>query len=327
MKLFMLLNILFSITLMISSNNLILMWITMELNLLSFIPIMIKKNYFKFNSIILTKYFMIQSFSSMLFLMIFMFMYMNNYKYINNMMNLMLMIIILMKMGMPPFMYWYINLMKLLNWINCIIMSILQKIIPIIIFMKFIIFNKLIYLMLIIWSFFSIFYGMKQTMLKLMLTYSSINHMSWMLLLMNMSEKFLIKYYLLYSIISIKLMLMFNYIKLNFINEMMNMKNKFLMLIIMINILSLGGLPPLMGFIMKWFPSMIILNNKMFLLIMSLMMINSTFTIMYYLNILIPFMFINSYLNKFKFYNIKMNMIIIMMMFTSMYWITFNSLL
>nr|YP_010444601.1 NADH dehydrogenase subunit 2 [Platygaster robiniae]UTI38864.1 NADH dehydrogenase subunit 2 [Platygaster robiniae] len=321
------LNLIMSIELSISSNNMMMLWLSMELNTMSFIALINQKNFYKFNSLMMMKYFMIQSMSSLLFFLLFTLMYI----YKINMMNLvsiMMFYIMMMKLGMPPFFYWYINMMKSLKWIQCMILSVLQKIIPMIILMKYITMNNIILINLVVSSMLSVIFGLKSSILKHIMSYSSINHLSWMIILMLISEKFMIMYFIIYMILSTKIMTLMHLMNLNLLNELMNIKNKLIMLLLMTMMLSLSGMPPFMGFLLKWFSlKFLLMNNFKMIILMIIMLMNSAITILYYINLVTPYMFINTNMMSYKLtQSKKIKFYLATIMFTSMYMLSLNHL-
>lgn len=91
-------------------------------------------------------------------------------------------------------------------------------------------------------------------------------------------------------------MIIFN---LKYLNQLynLNLKNKFIKLFIFINFLSLGGLPPFLGFYPKL---LIILKTNNFILII-IIIIFTIISLFIYLRIIFSFLILNSIkINKFK---------------------------
>nr|AYE84591.1 NADH dehydrogenase subunit 2 [Encarsia obtusiclava] len=314
--------ILITTMLIFIANSWFSMWMIMEINLISFICLMVFDKNLK-NELTMN-YFLIQSFNSYLFLTSFILM---NSK-LNIIMILIMYMSILSKIGLPPFYIWYLKLMKNMNWMNLYFMSTIQKLIPLII-LNNIMMNKLmnfmiIYLILI--SFFSSIKGLNQNNLKIILTYSSIIQISWMLMLMMNSELMMLNYFLIYSFINLNLSLMFNKFNIETLNNLMNLKmnNKNNFFLIMLMIFSLSSMPPMFGFLMK-----LISIQNMFLMmnffLILMMIFNSLISMYFYLKIMfismLNFSIINkinlktlNFKNKYNFKFLIFNMMLMLMM-------------
>uniref|UniRef100_A0AAU6W8H3 NADH-ubiquinone oxidoreductase chain 2 n=1 Tax=Tinodes ventralis TaxID=3144872 RepID=A0AAU6W8H3_9NEOP len=325
-KMIIMMILLMSTLFILSNNSWIISWLLMEINLFSFIPLISNKNSYSSES--LMKYFFIQTvYSLMLFMTILMMMnWMNIKNTIIKFMNLM----ILMKMGSAPMHFWYIQLIESLSWMNLFLISTWQKIIPLILLTYN--FNmNILFLSIYLNSLFSALGGINQISLRKILGYSSINHLSWMLCSIMINENLLNFYFLIYMISMMNICLMFFYYNINYMNQMIYFNNLKLNLMYMLIIfLSMGGLPPFLGFLPKWFMiNYLIMNNY---LMMSLFMIMMSLIVLFFYFMLIHqnLMFNNFKMkwfiefknNKSKFimfyYNFLLLMSIILMMF--FYW-------
>nr|QWC36320.1 NADH dehydrogenase subunit 2 [Phascolosoma scolops] len=230
---------LFSSALMaLSASNWLAAWFAMELNLLSFIPIMISSNYLQ-ELEGATKYFFSQSTGSVLILW-------GAFSAINISHYLILMGLFL-KLGIAPFHFWFPSVMSSTSWETCMILASWQKI-PTLGLLFF--FSKT-YLMffLMIGSVSAItggILGLNQTQLRALLAYSAVNHTGWIIAIMSISMTASWLYFIVYIIISLTLMNMFKTLNSNFFWSFSLMN-----LISMALLLSLGGLPPLSGFAVK----------------------------------------------------------------------------
>nr|YP_009694520.1 NADH dehydrogenase subunit 2 [Eurydema qinlingensis]QEI26505.1 NADH dehydrogenase subunit 2 [Eurydema qinlingensis] len=266
----------------LSSNNWISMWMGLELNMMSFIPLILNKSN-KSSSEAAMIYFLIQSMSSMILLMMIM-MIMNKYLIDFNLMIIMINFSLLMKLGAAPFHMWLPEIMSKMEWSKCMILMTWQKIAPL-----FIISNmsySWIINISIIWSVsIGCLGGINQSSLRKIMGYSSINHLGW-LLAINKTMNLWIIYLMIYSFMILLMCKMFINYKLYFINQMnmvnMNNMEKFNMFMMM---LSMGGLPPLIGFLPKWITIQSMMNNKEFIMLLFMVMC-SLITLMYYLRIM-----------------------------------------
>nr|ALO71082.1 NADH deshydrogenase subunit 2 [Pselaphinae sp. 8 EF-2015] len=280
--------ILISTIISISSNSWFGMWLGLEINLMSIIPLMsnIKNSYSTESSI---KYFIVQALSSMIIMMSMIFLVnisnspVTNF---NNSINMIFNSALMTKMGSAPFHFWFPEIMEGLNWINCFIMLTWQKITPMILLNYSL--NSMFILIIIVFSMLiSGIMGINQNSLRKILSYSSINHIGWMLASMMFFETIWLMYFFIYLIILSNLVLIFNLYKIFFMTQLMFFMSSNLKLnyFFIMNFLSLGGLPPFIGFLPKWFTIQImIFNNNYFLPFM--MIILTLLTLFYYVRIM-----------------------------------------
>nr|YP_011010238.1 NADH dehydrogenase subunit 2 [Halobates nereis]WPW46827.1 NADH dehydrogenase subunit 2 [Halobates nereis]WPW47061.1 NADH dehydrogenase subunit 2 [Halobates nereis] len=320
-KIMMLTTTIMSTLLVLSSENWFSMWMGMEINMLSFIPLMEEeKNIMSSESKMI--YFIIQSMASMLF--IFMIT-MNPLIMINeNMINYLPMSIITMsmtmKMGMAPMHLWFINIMKKLKWNNCMMLMTWQSIAPMYIMSHTNNNILLINMMAILSALIGAIGGINQTSTKKIMAYSSVNHLGWITICMIYDNETWMKYLIIYSMMIYILTKSFMNKSINFINQMnTNMKTKTEKISIIMMMLSLGGLPPFLGFLPKWLVIQSLMNNECKITIIILMM-SSMITLFYYMRMITPIIMMNNYINKWnmKSKNMKtthmMNFIINMML-------------
>nr|YP_010381722.1 NADH dehydrogenase subunit 2 [Caliscelis shandongensis]YP_011014875.1 NADH dehydrogenase subunit 2 [Caliscelis rhabdocladis]UDL72110.1 NADH dehydrogenase subunit 2 [Caliscelis shandongensis]WQB38569.1 NADH dehydrogenase subunit 2 [Caliscelis rhabdocladis] len=277
-----------STTMMISSSNFLFSWISMEINLISFLPLITKSKKTKDQPM---KYFIIQSMSSSTMLMSVLI----NSK-IESPINLsiMLMMSMLMKMGMVPFHLWVPSMLYTMSWENCMMFLTWQKITPMIMVSQMISMKEMILPMT-----FSLIIGpmsmMKTLSTKKILAFSSISNSPWMIASMMMSKMMFMMNFLIYSTMNIIMIMNFKNTNINFINQMNN-KNKINKMSIIMNILSMMGFPPTMGFFMKW---MILQKMMEFSKMMSMfMMFSSIISSFIYMNMIIPSLTISNQKKK-----------------------------
>nr|ALO70998.1 NADH deshydrogenase subunit 2 [Pselaphinae sp. 4 EF-2015] len=269
----------------ISSNSWFGMWLGLEINLMSIIPLMsnIKNSYSTESSI---KYFIIQALSSAIIMisMIFLVNISNSpVTNLNNSINLIFNSALMTKMGSAPFHFWFPEIMEGLNWLNCFIMLTWQKITPMIL-MNYSINSMFIFTVIILSMLISGILGINQNSLRKILAYSSINHIGWMLASMMFFESIWLIYFLIYFMILFNLITIFNLYKIFFVTQLMFFMKENLKLnyFFIMNFLSLGGLPPFIGFLPKWLTiQMMIINNNF--LLPFFMIILTLLTLFYYI--------------------------------------------
>nr|YP_010506472.1 NADH dehydrogenase subunit 2 [Mallota viridiflavescentis]QVL28762.1 NADH dehydrogenase subunit 2 [Mallota viridiflavescentis]UXF58138.1 NADH dehydrogenase subunit 2 [Mallota viridiflavescentis] len=286
----------------ISSNSWLGTWMGLEINLLSFIPLMNDNNLMSNEASL--KYFLTQALaSSILLFSIILFMYQNNFMLYNknNSINLMILSSLLMKSGTAPFHFWFPNVMEGMNWINSLILMTWQKIGPLMLISYLIIKPFLftcIFLSIVVGS----LGGLNQTSLRKLMTFSSINHLGWMLMSMFSNESLWITYFLFYSFLTFNMIFLFNMFKLYHINQLFSLFlfNKTFKFSLFLNLLSLGGLPPFLGFIPKWLTiQYLTLNNQLFML--TVMIVMTLITLFFYLRLCYTTFMLNYYENNWNF--------------------------
>nr|QBZ37549.1 NADH dehydrogenase subunit 2 [Ceruchus minor] len=271
----------------ISSYSWLGMWMGLEINLLSIIPLMTNKPNMMSAEASL-KYFLTQALAStmLLFALIMMSMtLMFNVKasvYLIMILNSSL----LTKMGAAPFHFWFPEVLEGLSWSNCFIMLSWQKLAP---FVLLIYSNKtMVFLsaVIILSMLIGGVMGLNQTSLRKILAYSSINHMGWMLGSMMVMETIWLIYYLIYVTITTNIIIMFKTLNITHIQQMFTSMNKSLMikLFFVMNFLSLGGLPPFLGFMPKWMTVQIMVENS-FVALPAIMVILTLITLYFYMRI------------------------------------------
>nr|YP_009176702.1 NADH dehydrogenase subunit 2 [Anopheles maculatus]ALJ02428.1 NADH dehydrogenase subunit 2 [Anopheles maculatus] len=282
------LMLIFGTLVTISSNSWLGAWMGLEINLLSFIPLMNdnKKNLLTSESSL--KYFLTQAFASsiLLFAIIMLMFFYNNNLYMYNLFNEMLILsTLLLKSGAAPFHFWFPEVMEGLSWFNGLILMTWQKIAPLMLISYNFIYNFFM-ITIILSMLISSLGGLNQTSIRKLMAFSSINHLGWMMLAMMNNEMLWFTYFLLYSLLSISIVLLFNNFKLFYFNQIFNMSmmNPIVKLFIFLNLLSLGGLPPFLGFLPKWLVIQNLVSmNQFFILTISVCL--TLITLYFYLRL------------------------------------------
>nr|YP_010757426.1 NADH dehydrogenase subunit 2 [Leofa pulchella]WEU77769.1 NADH dehydrogenase subunit 2 [Leofa pulchella] len=272
-KLLMTNSLMIGVIMTICSNNWISMWMGMELSLLSFIPLMKSKS--KSSSQSMIKYFIMQSVASTLFLFSVIFMLIGV-----NMMNEMLMTIsMLIKLGSAPFHNWLLMIIESIEYLYMFIMLTILKIPPLSILYQ--INTNMLVIPIVISMIISSISSLNQSSIRKILGYSSIYNMSLMMSSINNLKTTLI-FILVYSINTMMVILVMKLNKINFINQIVFNDFKIWMKInVWINMLSMGGFPPTMGFLTK----LLIIQNLLMngqLLIVSILIMTSMLVLMFY---------------------------------------------
>nr|YP_009231716.1 NADH dehydrogenase subunit 2 [Moloha majora]ALZ50234.1 NADH dehydrogenase subunit 2 [Moloha majora] len=269
----------------ISSTSWFTAWVGLELNLMSFIPLISIKPK-KTISEAAIKYFLIQALGSSIIIMNSCLML--SYQ---NMSSLLILLALILKLGAAPFHQWFPQVMEGIMWPQAIILMTIQKLAPMYL-LSYLLEQNSIFFIILLSSIFSAIFGslggINQVLLRKIMAYSSINHMAWMMSAMMISEKVWIMYFTFYSIISSSISLMFHLSKMNHLSQIINYISypKFIMFTIPLSLLSLGGLPPFSGFIPKWILIQIFMSMNMYILLFFLL-ISTLITLYFYTRIFI----------------------------------------
>nr|QEJ81552.1 NADH dehydrogenase subunit 2 [Rhagophthalmus giganteus] len=253
------------------------MWMGLEINLLAIIPILqMKNNFLSAESSI--KYFIVQAVASTFILMSIIMLSFKSKITFNDFINsapmLMMNLSLLMKMGMAPFHFWFPEVLEGLSWFNCILILTWQKLAPMILLMYIMEFSKSMFIIITSGVMISGILSLNQTSLRKLMAYSSINHMSWMISSMMIYKSIWFIYFIIYSILTLNILLIFNYYKIYFINQLFQSLSNFSLMKFMfiMNFLSLSGIPPFIGFLPKWLTIQALINEKMYLLTLIMIM-------------------------------------------------------
>nr|QOU10249.1 NADH dehydrogenase subunit 2 [Stenocephalemys albocaudata] len=257
-----------------SSSNLLLMWVGLELSLLAMVPLLINKKNPR-STEAATKYFITQATASMIILLAITL----NYKQLgtwmfqqqtNNLILTMTLISLSMKLGLAPFHYWLPEVTQGIELHTGLILLTWQKIAPLsILFQIHNLINPTITMILAILSIFmGAWGGLNQTQMRKIMAYSSIAHMGWMLAIITFNPSLTLLNLMIYIILTIPMFMMLKLNSSTTMNSISLLWNKTPTTLMMMSIilLSLGGLPPLTGFLPKWIIMTELLKNNCIIL-------------------------------------------------------------
>nr|UYX62315.1 NADH dehydrogenase subunit 2 [Orthopygia glaucinalis] len=290
-KMFFYFILFFSTLIAISSTSWFGCWIGLEINLLSFIPLISNSNNMMSSEASL-KYFLVQSIASInfLFCIIMKMIIFHNFE-TNNLISIMINSSLLMKMGATPFHFWFPNIVEGLSWLNNFILMTWQKITPMIL-LSYYFYKNFIIFIFILNVIIGAIGGLNQTSLRKLMAFSSINNLGWLLAAITISENLWIFYLSFYSFLISLMCFFFNLLNMYFINQLfISNINYSIKLFFFINFLSLGGLPPFIGFFPKWIIINFLLINKLFIITFTFIMMSLIMLFFYIRIIYSSFMF------------------------------------
>lgn len=297
----------FGIFLAISSYSWLRIWIGLEINLLSILPLISNSNNV-YPSESALKYFISQVIASIFFLFsLILIIKTHELIFINKSIFLTVILesAILTKLGAAPFHFWLPEVIEGLNWsINLILLTI-QKIAPLIILIY--IRNYFFYLsfIIILSAIIRGILGLNQLRLRKIIAYSSINHLAWILRALIYRNLLWLIYFIIYSITNLTIILIFNKFNIYFTKQLYNICeiNKPTTILITFLFISLGGIPPFLGFLPKWFVIINLIEHSQFFLRLILIIFTLIVFRFYLRLIIIPIIFIKNELNQKKFYS------------------------
>jgi len=228
----------------IRSNSNIIIWARLELNILRFLPLITSREYSPIENSI--KYFLIQRFASIIYISCVLLCILK----FNYILEIIIILRIIIKLGAAPFHGWFLSLSKSLRLFIFIIVSTIQKIIPIIITRRLNIFRGLIIFIRLI-RFLVVLYN-RIIILRLIkvLALSRINNLVWFLVSIITGIQFFFFFFFIYYWLFLGVYIIFLHPIKNISNQILRARH-YNKLIKIFTLLSLGGLPPFLGFLGK----------------------------------------------------------------------------
>nr|YP_010954810.1 NADH dehydrogenase subunit 2 [Hemisodorcus macleayii]WMW30195.1 NADH dehydrogenase subunit 2 [Hemisodorcus macleayii] len=263
------------------------MWMGLEINLLSFIPLIsTSKNMYSSESAL--KYFISQVLASTILLLsiIILSMKVLFLTEMNYPPELIFNTSLLLKMGAAPLHFWFPEVMEGLSWLNSMILLTWQKIAPMVLLSYSSKTLILLIVAIISCMFVSGVMGQNHLSLRKIMAYSSINHIGWMVAATLFFEMIWMIYFTIYSVITLNILIMFKKLNIFFMKQLIESMSQepMLKMFFILNFLSLGGLPPFLGFFPKWLTIQIMINENFSSLAM-VMILTTLATLYFYMRI------------------------------------------
>nr|YP_009351768.1 NADH dehydrogenase subunit 2 [Bulbitermes singaporiensis]AQP30624.1 NADH dehydrogenase subunit 2 [Bulbitermes singaporiensis] len=272
----------------VSSNSWLGAWMGLEINLMSFIPLMsnVKNMY---NTEASLKYFIVQVLASATLLFMVVMKTLTEDLFTLESSTYTSMIIctpLLLKSGAAPLHWWFPGVMEGLSWENCALLMTIQKAAPLMLMSYLIEINAFTLSIVLLSTMVGSIGGLNQTSMRKILTYSSINHTGWMLIALTTSESLWMMYFAIYSTLALTVVSAIKLSGTSFINQTMltNKETTLMKFMMFTSLLSLGGLPPFLGFLPKWIVIQAMITNNMAPLA-TIVVVTSLITLYYYLKI------------------------------------------
>lgn len=208
---------------------------------------------------------------------------------INKTSSLAIIIALAIKLGIAPFHFWIPEVTQGTPLISGLLLLTWQKLAPIsIIYQIYPSINTNILLILSILSIIAGSWGgLNQTQLRKILAYSSITHIGWIITTLTYNPNITIFYLLTYIILTTTAFLALNLNSNTTILILSQTWNKLTWLIPLISstLLSIGGLPPLTGFLPKWVTIQELTKNNNFI-IPTIIIIITLLNLYFYLRLI-----------------------------------------
>nr|AMP43794.1 NADH dehydrogenase subunit 2 [Satanas sp. KW-2016] len=270
----------------VSSTSWMSAWMGLEINLLAFIPLMTASSNLMSAEAAL-KYFLTQALASSVLLMAIII---SSTKYSmseTSTEGMLMMSALLLKLGAAPFHWWFPNVMEGLTWNNSMMLMTWQSVAPLMLsstLTKVALCEHLMTASIIMSVTAGSLGGLNQTSLRKIMAYSSITHISWMMTAMMSSEPLWSLYFTVYTVLTVGIVMIMKTTGMAQLNQLFSHKfsSSTLKFTVMMSFLSLGGLPPFLGFLPKLMVIQnLVNNNQMFT--MTILTIMSLITLFFYL--------------------------------------------
>nr|BAH59014.1 NADH dehydrogenase subunit 2 [Gymnarchus niloticus] len=243
-----------------ASSHWLLAWMGLEINTLAIIPLMTQQHHPRAVEAA-TKYFLTQATAAAMILFAstteaWLSGEWNIYQTSNPLTTTTIMLALSLKIGLAPMHFWLPEVLQGLDLTTGLIMSTWQKLAPLALMYQIApnINPTLIIMLGLTSALVGGWGGLNQTQLRKIMAYSSIAHMGWMIIILHLFPSLTLLNLTIYILMTTTMFLTFKFMSTTKINTLATSwpKNPTLTTITMLILLSMGGLPPLTGFMPKW---------------------------------------------------------------------------
>nr|YP_003002340.1 NADH dehydrogenase subunit 2 [Gillichthys seta]ACI23020.1 NADH dehydrogenase subunit 2 [Gillichthys seta] len=246
-------------TITATSSHWLLAWMGLEINTLAIIPLMAQQNHPRAIEAT-TKYFLTQATAAATLLFASVTNAWLTGQWDIQMMThplptTMIILALSLKVGLAPLHTWLPEVLQGLDLTTGLILSTWQKLAPFALLIQIPTANQeLLVLLGLTSTLIGGWGGLNQTQLRKILAYSSIAHLGWMLLIIQYAPSLTLLALVTYLIMTSSLFLAFNFNSTTNVNSLATAwaKAPLLTTLAPLLLLSLGGLPPMTGFMPKW---------------------------------------------------------------------------
>ena len=204
-----------------------------------------------------------------------------------------------LKIGVFPFHFWFPRVMAGLPWLSCLLLATWQKIAPLFLIISlfeasFISWLLLTFCLIVSGSrLLGGVGGINQTQVWALLAYSSIGHLGW-IIYAGLHRSWAIAFYFgAYVLIPLCLFLALWLRDLSYSKTLAKVSFfSYPVFLVVVILLSLGGLPPLLGFISKWLVISVGTPSSLSIFFIYLLILGSLIRLFYYQSLFFP-LFLN----------------------------------
>nr|AAW29752.1 NADH dehydrogenase subunit 2 [Sylvisorex howelli] len=247
-------------SIVLMSTHWFMTWLGFEMNMMAIIPVLMKK-YNPRSMEAATKYFLTQATASMILMLAIIInsMYSGQWTIMNmehSIPSTLITIALVMKLGLAPFHFWVPEVTQGVSLNSGLILLTWQKIAPLALMYQ--IYSSMNTNLLLLMALTSIMVGgwggLNQTQLRKIMAYSSIGHMGWMITILSYNPNLSLLNLIIYIFMTTTMfMLLISCATTSTLSLSLTWnKNPIITSMILTLLLSLGGLPPLTGFMPKW---------------------------------------------------------------------------
>nr|YP_009651722.1 NADH dehydrogenase subunit 2 [Pisaster ochraceus]QCY72410.1 NADH dehydrogenase subunit 2 [Pisaster ochraceus] len=290
--LILLLNIIVSVVIVLSSHSWFSVWIGLELNTLSVLPILCGQ--FSPRGVESTiKYFLVQAFSAAMILNVALVQLWLCSSWsvscpLNSFSSIVLTLALCLKLGLFPCHFWFPDVLQGLSFLQGLLLSTWQKVAPFIILVS--VCNIISINVLTTLGCLSVLVGgwggLNQSQVRKIMAFSSISHLGWICSVLSYSIYVGCIMFVVYIVLSSTVFLINNEGNLYNLSSLGRLVycNNVMGIVLVLVILSLGGLPPLTGFLNKFIALECLLSNNL-LVPCAILIVGSLLSLFFYLRI------------------------------------------
>nr|ABL11164.1 NADH dehydrogenase subunit 2 [Oreocryptophis porphyraceus] len=258
-------SIMLSTTMITSTTHWLMTWVCLEINTLSMIPLISKPNHPRATEAA-TKYYLTQTLASTAILFAATTNALNTSNWETHLTTepvamTIINMALMMKMAAAPFHFWLPDVSQGTTTLTALTILTWQKIAPLTILLTT--HNKTNITLMLLSAVLSVTVGgmgsLNQTQLRKLMAFSSIAHTGWIMATITMAPNISTLTFTIYTMATIPMFMLMNVTTSLTIKDIGTMwtNSPYTMMVAATTVLSLGGLPPLSGFMPKW----LILNN------------------------------------------------------------------
>nr|BCH52378.1 NADH dehydrogenase subunit 2 [Kirkaldyia deyrolli] len=283
----------------INASNWLGIWMGLEINLIAFTPLIFKPKQTSMSEASMI-YFLAQSLGSAVMLMIIVSnnLLMEPLSAINPSTATSLAASLMLKLGMAPVHMWFPEVMSKMSWGSALLLLTWQKIAPMVVLSYVVEKSMVIYILVMVSTFVGAVGGLNQTSLRKIMAYSSISHMGWMVACMKMENNLWIAYLIIYMVMVTLAIILFEKTSMYYINQInLNLLTPMEKIMYVTLFMSLGGLPPFLGFLPKWLVIQSMIGHSLYM-VLTVMVLTTLITLLYYMRMMMIMSMMSSSMNK-----------------------------